>query len=233
MSYRTLLVLCVAIGLMCGEHARADVVANGGFETESLDASNAPISPPPGWAISGDGVVIDTVFPNTGTYDVAFSASSNDPNAGTLSQAIGTTPGLAYILQFALLDEAGFSGDSFIVTFGTFSATITGDAAAPFGNLTSLFTAESFVVPGTDITGPNTLLVFQGLNDPAGGIVWNLDDVSLTAASVAEPPGFWVLGTALFAWAGVAVILAHRGRSASSHGKSRIARFQYMGLTQV
>ena len=116
-----------------------------------------------------------------------------------LSQAIVTTPGQSYVLDFALLDEAGFSGDSFIASFGGFTKTITGDTAAPPGNLPSFYTAESFTIPGADITASSTALVFEGLSDRVSGIAWNLDDISVTAVAsvVPEPATVALLATAL------------------------------------
>lgn len=189
MTKTALIALSIILGTAAGGgFAKADLVTNGGFETENLDMSDNPIPPPPGWAIGGDSVGIDSVFPNTGSYDVFFGALATDPSAGTLSQVITTTAGQGYSLDFALLDEAGFSGDSFLVTFGDFSTTITGDEAAPPGNLPSFYTAELFTIPGIDIIGASTTLSFQGLSDPAVGLVWNLDDVSLGATAIPEPP---------------------------------------------
>jgi hypothetical protein len=75
---------------------------------------------------------------------------------------LSTEAGKSYTLSFAVLDEADFSGDTFTVQFGGFSATITGDQAAPPGNLPSLYTAETFIVPAADIVGGATVLAFKG-----------------------------------------------------------------------
>ena len=154
--------------------------------------------------MSDDGVAIDTVFPNTGCCDAVFSAASTDAHPGILSQTLVTMPSQSYSLDFAVLDEAGFSGDSFKVSFGGFTATITGDKAAPPGDLPSFYTAVSFTVPGADVTGANTLLSFEGLSDPFSGIAWNLDDVSVAPAApapVPEPASLLLLAAALAAGA--------------------------------
>jgi hypothetical protein len=172
MPCRKFAVVCFALtAVIGGPAATANLVLNPGFETGYFTD----------WSITGDGISIDRVFPNTGCCDAAFSALTTDPNAGVLSQTLSTVAGKSYKLGFVLLDEAGFSGDSFTVQFGGFSASITGDEAGPPGDLPSLYTAFSFTVPGTDIMGGATALAFKGLNDPASGIEWNLDDVSANA----------------------------------------------------
>lgn len=170
MRYGTLANLLIAALSSVTLAAHANLISNGGFETGDFT----------GWTIAGDGISIDTVFPNSGLDDAAFGSTSNDPTPGVLSQDVSTTPGQDYLLSFALLDEAASPLDSFTVSFGAFSATITGDAA-------SSYTTESFAVPGADIVGGTTTLSFEGLNDNAD---WNLDDVALDAVVVGVPePG--------------------------------------------
>ena len=175
------LALCLSAFIASGSQARANLVFNPGFETEN----NPVTAPPPSWSSSGSGIVVDTGFANTGTYDVAFGASPLDPSPGTLSQLITTVPATSYNLSFAILDEIGSSNNTFTVNFGTFSATITGDQAAPG------YVIENFTVLGSAITGTSTLLSFQGLN---GASAWNLDDVSITTATIPEPAGASLLG---------------------------------------
>jgi hypothetical protein len=193
MSCRKLVLAWFALAAVVGGPAvAANLVLNPGFETDDFTD----------WTVAGDGISIDTVFPNTGCCDAAFSATTTDPNAGVLSQTLLTVSGKTYELSFALLDEAGFSGDSFTVQFGGFSATITGDEAAPPGDLPSLYTAEGFTVPEADIAGGSTVLAFKGLNDPLSGIDWNLDDVSVNAVATPEP-STWILLVIAFAGLGI------------------------------
>jgi hypothetical protein len=177
-----ILVWLTLVAAMCGQAAATNLVLNPGFETG--DFTN--------WTVTGDGIAIDNAFPNTGCCDAVFTATTTDPDAGVLSQTLSTEAGKSYMLSFAVLDEAGFSGDAFTVQFGGFSTTITGDEAAPPGNLPSLYTAETFTVPGADIVSGSTVLAFKGLSDPISGINWNLDDVSVTASAVPEP-ATWIL----------------------------------------
>jgi hypothetical protein len=198
MSRTLLIALCLGLVTITGGRAQADLVVNGGFEMQTpagcqTAANPSPCDvPPPGWTITGDGVSIDTVFPNSGTYDIAFATGSTDPNIGMLSQSITTTLGQNYTLTFFVVDEAGFPLNTFTVSYGGFTATITGDQA-PFA-----YTEESFTVPGAGAAN----LVFEGINDPAA---WNLDDVSLNLQStgVPEPADIALLGTALILWVGL------------------------------
>jgi hypothetical protein len=45
--------LCAVLGALSARPAFANLVSNGGLETENLDTSGNPIPPPPGWLISG------------------------------------------------------------------------------------------------------------------------------------------------------------------------------------
>jgi hypothetical protein len=183
MTRCNLTLVCLAlVAVMCGSAAAANLVLNPGFETGDFTD----------WIVTGEGIVIDNAFPNTGCCDAAFSATRTDPDAGVLSQTLSTEAGKSYTLSFAVFDEAGFNADTFTVQFGGFSATITGDEAAPPGDLPSFYTAMTFIVPTADIVGGATILSFKGLNDPSLGIDWNLDDVSVTSTAVPEP-ATWIL----------------------------------------
>ena len=172
--------------------ARAALL-NGGFEQLVPDGS------PLDWQVVGSGIVIDTVFPNTGQNDVAFTDVG--VSSSTLSQTIATNPGTSFLLEFALLDEAGESTDGFTASFGGFSQTLTGDEAAPPGDTPAFYTDFSLSIPGSAITDTSTTLSFSGFVDPTDPTAWNLDDVSLIQQTVAapEPASGMVLAMSLLA----------------------------------
>jgi len=111
----------------------------------------------------------------------------------------GNTTLQAYTLSFSLLDEAGLNADTFVVNFGGFTTTITGDTAATYQ-------PEVFSIAGSDITGTSTTLSFQGFNATQN---WNLDDVSVIAAEVPEPPAGTILAGAVI----LTLSLRLRGRT--------------------
>ncbi len=186
MSFRSSIASLALLASLAGPAGAANLVLNPGFETGDFTD----------WTVTGDGISIDSVFPNTGLYDAAFSALTTDPNPGVLSQALSTSPGQSYTISFALLDEAGFPGDSFIVNFGAFTTTITGDMAGPPGDLPSGNTAITFTAPGADVPGSSTALSFEGLQNPLASQDWNLDDVSVSAV---PEPSTWALLLVAFA----------------------------------
>lgn len=188
--------LAIGAAALSGGSARADLITNGSFSTGDFN----------GWTVTGDDISIDQTFANAPAdqYDAAFSAAVGDTGltADTLSQSVSTTPGQSYQVTFSILDENGFAGnlDTFTATFGGFTATVSGQDAAPFADGSDLYTSESLTVPGSAITDLATTLSFEGQN-AASPAAWNLDDVSLVALNavnaVPEPGSLLLLGTAL------------------------------------
>jgi len=185
--------------------ARAQLVTNGGFETES----GTPAIPPPGWTASGTGMAVDSPDSLSGTYDVGFTALSTDASPGILSQSIATTSGQSYALSFWLLDQNILpASDTFAVTFGGFTDSVLGSSLA-----TSAYTNVVLAIPGSAVTSTSTTLSFQGLLDPANSSPFNLDNVVLTttSANIPEPPAVALFGGALGL---IALFAARRRRSA-------------------
>ena len=192
MTLATCLSATCALCLAAIPAARANLLTNGGFETENA----TPAIPPPGWTASGDGLAIDSSFAHSGTYDVAFTALSTDASPGTLSQTVATTSGQSYTLSFWLLDQNLIVGaEAFNVSFGAFSSSYSG------GSLTGGSYANLVVtIPTTDVTSTSTTLSFTGIQDSTGSSpVFNLDDVSLVpnTPAIPEPPTAALLGVAL------------------------------------
>jgi hypothetical protein len=161
----------VALAAMAGQPAYATVnlVTNSNFGTGTFS----------GWSASDGSISIDSsLAPPSDSFDAQFGGN------GLLSQVLTTISGQPYTLSFSLLDESGLNGDHFIVDFGGFSTTITGDTAA------STYTPEVFSIPGADITSARTTLSFQAINPFSA---WNLDDVSVTQNAIPEAPAGAIL----------------------------------------
>ncbi len=126
MFRKALLSLVAATALVASSAHAGELVQNGGFET-----SGAPSSLFANWGVSGDGILDDTVFPNTGSHDAAFTFGAGDPGSpGVLSQAVTSTAAGNYILRYSLMDEGpgtstGATFDTFTATFGSFTQTVT------------------------------------------------------------------------------------------------------------
>jgi hypothetical protein len=203
------IVVCVLLlGVGASPASAADLIVNGGFETETPSGCTGAdcTLPPPGWTANG-GVAVDTVNPNSGTYDAAIgNTSARSP--GQLSQDVAVTPGQSYVLTFAASDESASPTDTLIVTFGSFNTSITGDQIPSY-------IAESFTIPGADLTSAPTTLTFIGgdaLSD------FNIDNVSLvpTSSAIPEPGAFALLFTSLGVLAGVGGAVARtRGAGAT------------------
>lgn len=179
MHRTTLRAACLGLTLLGWTGAAgANSLSNPGFETGALDP----------WI--GSGALVDSGFPHAGTYDAALSTVANGP-AATLSQAVATVPGSAYLLSLFLLDQALSPFDTFTVAFGGFSATVTGDAAFD-GSTASNYAANSFLIPGSAVTATRTTLMFSAVNPNAA---FNVDDVVLSPAvqAVPEPAGLAAL----------------------------------------
>lgn len=201
-----LFLACAAMILAAGGPAGASLLVNGNFETETpAGCPGATCStPPPGWS-GNAGVAVDDVFPNSGTYDVALGLFGGAP--ATLSQTVATTPGSGYTLSFFVQDQSGSPADIFTVSFGAFSATLTGDQVPGY-------VAETFSIAGANIGSASTTLTFTASNLFSD---FNIDDVSLNvkAAAVPEAPALGLL------LSGLAMLLGMRALTPDRAGGPR------------
>jgi hypothetical protein len=149
--------------------AVVNLVQNGDFETGNLTGWSAN-----GWfATSG----IAGVTPDLGNY---FASTGCVGSFCSLSQTLATVPGAIYSLSFAFNPGQGVSpsgntgGDFQVFWNGAQVVNIVG------GNLGW----TDYVVKGLVATLSNTVLLFEGYQNPA----WNgLDKVSVVASAVPEP----------------------------------------------
>ena len=192
MSPRGAARLFAVVATLAAPAAHADLVANGGFESQYPDPFPQP---PPAWGATGNTGLLsaDQAFPASGTFDMAFTAPANTDGGGgipTLFQTLTTVPGQSYVLSFQLASQDGAATSSFEVMFGGLDETIYGSDIG-----TSTYVTETFLIDGSSITGPVTALSFIGIVDSDFGVAWNLDNVSVT--EVPEPSSGVLAGAAL------------------------------------
>lgn len=183
--FRSRLLAASAVLALTATPAFANLVTNGSFATGDFT----------GWTVSGSGIQVDQLMPNTGdSYDAEFSPAPT----GTLSQLLATVTGDNYVLSLALIDtnqSLSDTTDTFAIALGGFSSTVTGDQTGSgpgYANFT-------FDIPASAISGNDTLSFQATALDPNSGGTWNLDNVAVTPASVPEPGAAPVLATGLFA----------------------------------
>jgi hypothetical protein len=193
---RSLTILAaLALPLLASSSALADsvcntiagnLVVNSGFETgdftgwTSIDPTNS------------SGVGNDN--PNSGSFEADLGAFGP---AGTLSQTITDTSGLAYYLGFELDNQLspGFTGAD------NFEVTVTDD----LNNTTVLFNSSvaqsaSYALYGFDFTGSGSdTITFTDLNEPS---YYDLDDV-VVIEPTPEPGSLVLLGTGVLVFAGL------------------------------
>jgi hypothetical protein len=175
-------VVLFALSAFAGSSHAQNLVQNPGFEDSTSPTSS------PGWTlVAGHGTVFDNgaqeegaaIHPDegpppgnahTGVWDVQFGATNpDDATAGTLSQAITTTPGSTYLVTFFLMNTDG-PHNTFLATFGGQTVLSLNDAAA------FQYTEYSLQLKATSTS---SVLAFSAEQDPG---FFYLDDVSVEAA---------------------------------------------------
>lgn len=167
----------VACALLAGTAARADAVANGGFETGDFT----------GWTQHGDTSFngVDTLAPHSGQFAGFFGPVGA---TGGISQLLATTPGAFYDIEFWLKNEADVQGavvpNSFDFSWnGVSQFSLTDEPSSEYTKHT--FTLQAL--------SASTELKFNFGHGPA---YWDLDDVA-AVQRVPEPVSLALAGLAV------------------------------------
>jgi hypothetical protein len=149
------------------------LITNGGFETGSFS----------GWTQFGNTgfTGVSTSAPHSGTYDASFGSVGS---IGGISQAIATTAGQTYTIDFWLTNQSAATPNSFAFNWdgGASELAFTNAAAFSYTHYQYSLVASS----------ASTLVSFAFRHDPN---YWRLDDVNVSA--VPEPASLALLGLGL------------------------------------
>ena len=150
--------------------AQANIITNPGFETGNFT----------GWARSGDTsfTAVDDFSPHSGRFSAFLSTSGS---TGSITQTLATTVGVSYDIEFWL--NTAFRPNFFSVSFdGIVLDSLTNITTSP-SILPAVYRLFSYTALASSA---NTDLVFTFRHDPWG---WDLDDVSVEAATAVPEPG--------------------------------------------
>jgi hypothetical protein len=187
--------------------ANANLVADPGFEASADGLGPHPFSA--SWTSADpsgfSGVGGDSAFAHSGN-NYAFLGAS--PNAGSLSQSLGTAVGSTFTLSFWLANDQTQGlpqSNSFQVFWNGVSVFSLVNQAA--------FGYTQFTITGLLVAGAATSLEFRDVHDSD---FWRLDDVSVEAAGV--PEAFSTIWLALPAFGALGLVHFSRGK------RQRLAR---------
>jgi hypothetical protein len=171
-----LLFVAVATGT-----ARADLVANGGFETGNLNGwTFTPASTGSDFLVAGH---VGGILPNSGNYLAAFGAGGSSDD--TIAQTVTTVPGQWYTLSFALTHNSNDNKNNFNASWNGVSVLALNNANS-FG-----WTRYSYTVQATAST---TTISFAGRENVAW---YGLDGVSVASVSAPLPPALLLFSPSL------------------------------------
>jgi len=172
--------------------AQASIITNPGFETGDFT----------GWALSGDlsFTAVDDFSPHSGRFSAGLATSVRTPGStGSITQTLATTAGVSYDIEFWV--NTAVTPNFFSVSFdGIVLDSLTNIRTAP-----SIQPAVYRLFSYTALaSSASTDLVFTFRHDTW---VWDLDDVSVEAATAVPEPGSLPLFSV-----GLTILLALRRR---------------------
>ena len=175
MKYLKVVLLILAIVFASSSTAVADLVVNGGFETNDLT----------GWTQVGTtpaSLYVADFNPHTGTYHVTTGYS---PDWQYISQNIPTTPGQSYTVGFWLSNGDSTYNNAFVARWGGTEKILLLDE--PYASPDYTYYSYTEVA-----TGSLTTIDFGFRYNP---LWYDLDDVSMNAVPI--PGAVWLLGSGL------------------------------------
>ena len=179
----TLRLVALASAVVFAGGAHAELVVNGGFESNGGACGSALSNWTGGGAFANNAGCLPGSYPShSGAWSAGFGSVLG---VAPISQDLATVAGMSYHLSFFLQSD-GFTPNQFIVSW---------DGVEVFNQSnigTSGYVQYSFDLIAVD---SSTTLTFAGRNDPA----WlTLDDVSVVG-DVPEPGSLALVGGALLA----------------------------------
>lgn len=160
--------------LFAGALQGNNIVTNPGFETGNFT----------GWALSGDTTFtsVDSFSPHSGRFGAGLGTSAGAPGStGSITQTLATSAGVPYVIEFWV--NTAVRPNFFSVSFG----------GNVLDSLTDITTSPSILPPVYNLfsytalaSSASTDLVFTFRHD---AWAWDLDDVSVEAATAVPEPG--------------------------------------------
>ena len=205
-SRTTVFVLGLAVAMLLGVSARANLLTNGGFEADfdignpsNVYCTGCADGGITGWTTTGDAFSTHDGVSNTGQMDASIGV-------GTLSQGVTTVPGQQYIVTFYLATDSstvnGSSDDNLDVSFPN---SVAGDlldidlSMVPngFADL-STYKPDTYLAFSYTVTATNAITAITFTGDNLDGL-WHVDDVSIepVPAAIPEPTPLALLLSAL------------------------------------
>jgi hypothetical protein len=160
----------LVLGTFSAGAAQASIITNPGFETGDFT----------GWALSGDlsFTAVDDFSPHSGRFSAGLGTSGS---TGSISQTLATTAGVSYDIEFWV--NTAVTPNFFSVSFDGIVLDALTDITTSSTILPPFYRSFSYTALASSAS---TDLVFTFRHD---AWIWDLDDVSVDAATAVPEPG--------------------------------------------